>query len=406
MPNVAPTAASRPTSPTYAASAGGFEGKSYIVPMRLVIVLATEAGLSLPEACVAAATAYAESSLNAYAINRANSNGTIDVGLWQINSVHKPAAQSLDAWIREIMQLKNNAAAMARISAGGTRWGDPNGGGGAPWYAYGTDRFYAGLREARKELQEMKDEAVSVGGKVITDVDLGLLDEIMEKLGGAAGALVDAATGAAKKILGFTFQQLGSFLGNATIFLVKAAGKGIWNWGIAPVWHHSQRASIYYFDEIMSGNEAKRTTPQRKQKGDPRTHAFTEGWEATGDPVADNLGPGASHFYYRPAAIITILFWSIGYGILWRDADDITNSAREMPERTPLGRAVNNVVKANAQRKLIEPGKVKTATKKKPTPKTSSAAIEQTGTATTQRKRPITTERIPAGVERTAAADA
>lgn len=55
---------------------------------RQIFALARDAGFSQGQAVTMTAIALAESGGETTAVNRSNSNGTIDVGLWQINSVH------------------------------------------------------------------------------------------------------------------------------------------------------------------------------------------------------------------------------------------------------------------------------------------------------------------------------
>lgn len=73
----------------------------------------TQAGGSSTAAPMAAAVALAESGGNPNSINTANSNGTVDRGLWQINSVH--GSQST-------FDPLANARAAVGISKGGTDW--------------------------------------------------------------------------------------------------------------------------------------------------------------------------------------------------------------------------------------------------------------------------------------------
>lgn len=81
------------------------------------------AGGSAASAPVAAAVATAESSGNPGAQNY-NTNGTIDRGLWQINSVH--GGQSTT-------DIAANARAAVAISKGGTDW--------SPWVTYNTGAY-------------------------------------------------------------------------------------------------------------------------------------------------------------------------------------------------------------------------------------------------------------------------
>lgn len=77
---------------------------------------------------VAVAVALAESGGASTATNR-NSDGSIDTGLWQINSVHK--ARHPTWTIDWLKNPANNAAAMAIVSSNGTNW--------EPWSVWWED---------------------------------------------------------------------------------------------------------------------------------------------------------------------------------------------------------------------------------------------------------------------------
>lgn len=83
----------------------------YTIPE--LVTLWVQAGGSALYAPVAAAIAMAESGGNSDAVNSSNSNGTVDRGLWQINSIHG-GQSTLDPLA--------NARAAVGISKGGTDW--------------------------------------------------------------------------------------------------------------------------------------------------------------------------------------------------------------------------------------------------------------------------------------------
>lgn len=92
---------------------------------KAIAQYASNAGLSIEKIPTAVAIAMAESSGNEKATNT-NNNGSIDVGLWQINSVHKKAHPNWTiAWLQN---PANNASAMMAVSGGGSNW--------SPWVAY------------------------------------------------------------------------------------------------------------------------------------------------------------------------------------------------------------------------------------------------------------------------------
>lgn len=83
--------------------------------------------------------ARAESGGNPDAINRANSNGTIDRGLWQINSVHDAKMAGADRFDPNV-----NAKLMIEISSGGTNW--------QPWSTYNNGMYKQFLTEVTNDL--------------------------------------------------------------------------------------------------------------------------------------------------------------------------------------------------------------------------------------------------------------
>lgn len=88
-----------------------------------IMNLWTRAGGSAGKANLAAAVAMAESGGETTASNR-NKNGTIDRGLWQINSVHGGLST---------FSPTGNAKAAVKISSGGRNW--------TPWVAYTTGAY-------------------------------------------------------------------------------------------------------------------------------------------------------------------------------------------------------------------------------------------------------------------------
>jgi len=82
-----------------------------------------QAGGSKAYAPIAAAVAMAESGGNENAVGK-NNNGSVDRGLWQINSIHGS---------RSTLDPLANAQSAVAISNGGTNW--------RPWVAYTTGRY-------------------------------------------------------------------------------------------------------------------------------------------------------------------------------------------------------------------------------------------------------------------------
>lgn len=153
--------------------------------------LALGQGLSENAASTAAAVGMAESGGNPRASNR-NSNGSIDRGLWQINSVHG-ALSTFD--------VAKNARAMSSISRKGSTW--------KPWVAYNSGaykRFLPAARAAkatktaaRKTVMTSKMGASSV--VPLNEVEQARADALAEQRGyvpsggGSFGGDIDAGGG-------------------------------------------------------------------------------------------------------------------------------------------------------------------------------------------------------------------
>ncbi len=109
---------------------------------------------------MATAIGLSESDGDERAISKPNPNGTIDVGIWQINSTHlRDHPEWTTAWLQN---PDNNAKAMAVLSAKGLNW--------FPWSDYKNGKYKAHLPEARKAVEEI---TLSKGvGDVLGDVPI------------------------------------------------------------------------------------------------------------------------------------------------------------------------------------------------------------------------------------------
>lgn len=126
----------------------------------------TQAGGPAGSADVAAAVAQAESGGRSGASNR-NTNGSIDRGLWQINSVH--GAQST-------FDVAGNARAAVAISERGRNW--------RPWVTFNTGAFRKYLTGSNSGATSGSSGAASSGGA------------------GAVGRLVGGALGSGRTVSG------------------------------------------------------------------------------------------------------------------------------------------------------------------------------------------------------------
>jgi hypothetical protein len=105
------------------------------VSLSQLVELAHEAGIPNDELATAVAIAEAESGGNPDAVDD-DSNGSVDRGLWQINTVWDsvlPGNEFNEAY---------NAKSMAFISQGGTDW--------SPWVTYQTGAYQTYLPQAQQ----------------------------------------------------------------------------------------------------------------------------------------------------------------------------------------------------------------------------------------------------------------
>lgn len=98
--------------------------------------IAKQAGLSGDAAVIAVAIALAESGGNPKAVNDKNTNGTIDKGLWQINTVHDGKLPGQDRFDPAV-----NTKLMMMISSNGTNW--------QPWSTFNNGAYLQYMDRAR-----------------------------------------------------------------------------------------------------------------------------------------------------------------------------------------------------------------------------------------------------------------
>ncbi len=126
----------QPSSPssTFAFQSGGPPPSGAILTPAQIGVYASRAGFAGKNLVIAIAIALAESGGDPNAINTANSDGSIDRGLWQINSVHTQFQQS------KLFDPAYNAFVAFQIS-GGSNW--------FPWATYTNGRYQKFLNQAQ-----------------------------------------------------------------------------------------------------------------------------------------------------------------------------------------------------------------------------------------------------------------
>lgn len=331
----------RPSSPA-ATSTTSARGKN-VLTLEQVFALTIDVGFApmayahnKSAAVIATATAFAENQeLDANKINRANEDGSIDVGLWQINSVHSgdklnPSPQ----WISRMQNPRTNAKEALRISGHDPASGDVGtwgreGGGGAPWYAYGTPAYHEAHKRATRILAEYLNDP-----------------SVLDRMGVVEGeSIPETAAKMAFGITGWIAAEVGKASAKWFLGAVTWVGKTLWDEVFMPVWGRTQRATFYYRTEIM------------------------------GEPYG---------FF------VTIFFWSTGYYILWRKADD--GSRAERSEDTAFGRTFLAARNASVKRKLYTPAQATAETSKKPPAKTSETLVTKTRSASVNRKRAVTVQ--------------
>ena len=214
-------------------------------------------------------------------------------------------------------------------------------------------------RDRAKKFVKIAERA-GAGGKnpsLAGEVPLigGLLEGGEEAAEGALGGVEDAEQflqTIAETLL--DFRALGNLAAKAMAWFIRLIAKAIWDYVIAPVVHWSERAvSFYWINFFGSGTEQ---------------------------------GSGFGYQLRNNAGAVTILFWSMGYAILWSDG----TSASPVPaHESLLGQGVKGIDGAIARRNLIKPGKVKEKTPAKPTPKESKVKIARKQTFSVARKRPV-----------------
>jgi Lysozyme like domain len=136
---------------------------------------------------LAVAIALAESGGNE-SITHTNSNGTIDVGAWQINSVHRRTHPNwTTAWLKV---LENNAQAMAEVSGGGSNW--------SPWATYTNGRYQQFMDRARTAVGNTPTSSDPITG--LADKFSGLVPDPLADIAEAAIGFVTTINDAARWI--------------------------------------------------------------------------------------------------------------------------------------------------------------------------------------------------------------
>lgn len=265
----------------------------------------------------------------------------VHIGLWQEESSFGTQADRENP-------VKSTKAAYDRWVADGNSFTDAWG----KWDNMAQNNYPKYLSTAKRVVKEFGEQKIPgiVGHTGVT----GEAEEV-------AGAAANAATGAVDFVGDLVstllnFRKMGELLAKIGAWFLRLIFKAIWDYCIAPLFHWLERAVSYYYKTFFS-------------------------WGQTN-------GKG---IYRENASIVTIIFWALGYGILWTTPDSplkLANSARQ----SILGRSVRAVEGRISKRKLVKPKNVKEKTPPKPTPRESIVKVERTKEFSTTRKRPVTVD--------------
>lgn len=163
----------------------------------------------------ATAVALAESGGNP-TITHTNTDGSIDTGLWQINSVHRRTHPSWTvAWLRD---PQHNAEAMNVVSSNGSDW--------SAWSTFKSGAYKAHLATARKAV----DATSGHGGptpsnvaEVITN-PVDVLKGVPEAIIGSARGILDAVNRVGAWVSDpHNWTRVGFVVGGTVLVLVAAS---------------------------------------------------------------------------------------------------------------------------------------------------------------------------------------
>lgn len=175
------------------------------IPPDQVEKLARDVGFKELHAKIMVAVAYAESGLDADEVSKPNTDGTIDVGLWQINSIHR---KKNPTWTIEWLRVPhNNALAAYALSNKGKTL--------QPW-----DASKDGDNGWKKPAEKIGDDYINhIDSPLIPNFIEKPLDKVndgLDKVVGAAGDVWDATTATAHALESVVkaIGKAGGWLGN------------------------------------------------------------------------------------------------------------------------------------------------------------------------------------------------
>lgn len=288
-------------------------------------------------------------------------SGVNNRGPWALN-VNPPfentsEAERLDPWHATL-------AAMKFIKKNGGN----NANGFRAWWPFEESQGEAegGQKRAARYANLAKTAVQSAGGSSGPGGILGTLEEV-PVLGGIleGGEAVVEASVTAEEFLQealetlLNFEKLGKLAVDAFAWFLRLLAKAIWDFVLAPLVHWTERSVTWYW-----------------------TNFFGTGTEE---------GSGFGFQIRNNAGIITILFWSIGYAVLWSDGSG--SMVPVSSHKTMLGQTIKGVEGAIARRNVTSPEDVDKETPTKPKPVTSSVIIEKVDEFSVNRPRPVKVSR-------------
>lgn len=172
--------------------------------------LIADAGFTGSDAIIMRAIVLSESNGNKNAVGH-NTNGTIDVGLAQMNSVHKPAGETLAAWTARMKDPVQNLKEAKGLHDSRGGFGD--------WVTYNTGRYRINMPRPRDpQITLSKNSLTGAVGDAATSV-VNTVTSPFESLANLVTVLFQADTWAriGKGALGGVFVVLGT---GAMVFVI------------------------------------------------------------------------------------------------------------------------------------------------------------------------------------------
>lgn len=164
---------------------------------------------------------------------------------------------------------------------------------------------------------------------------------------------LDAAAEVAKFILEHLTDptKMAALITKVYAYVLRMLSKAIWEYVLQPPWGWCQRATTYYFTEIMS------------------------------------YKPGHEKYYYTYAGLITTAFWSLGFSVLYMKNDEKPQFAKARD--TIFGQGVRGAQIGAARQRLTKPKDVEKNTPDKPEESATTVEVTRVRELKATRKRAV-----------------